>query len=144
MVYKTYAQGFPIFNVDQKGDVTVRYTQTSQEINFSNTNHTVPIPTNQPAQTLPATATVVLQLVAAGYRASQITDIHIGYQWTGSSKHQQVVDLQPTYYVQILGTYRDYQSWLLTSSDASANAASGQTATPSKQHSSASTSQPTQ
>lgn len=51
VVYKTYAQGFPIFNVDQKGDVTVRYTQTSQEINFSNTNLTVPIPTNQPAQT---------------------------------------------------------------------------------------------
>ena len=29
VVYKTYAQGFPIFNVDQKGDVTVRYTQKS-------------------------------------------------------------------------------------------------------------------
>ncbi|MDU1358548.1 MAG: hypothetical protein E6932_27455, partial [Citrobacter freundii] len=83
-------------------------------------------------------------LVAAGYRASQITDILIGYQWTGSSNDQQVVDLQPTYYVEMKGEYRDYQSWLNHSSDASANAASGQTATPSNDDSSASESEPTQ
>ncbi|TLQ50832.1 hypothetical protein FEZ34_07400 [Lacticaseibacillus casei] len=131
VIYKTYAQGFPIFKADQKGDVRVRYTQTSEEINFSNTNLTVPIPTNQPAQTLPATATIVDQLVAAGYRASQITDILIGYQWIGSSNDQQVVDLQPTYYVEMKGEYRDYQSWLNHSSASSASAASSQTATPS-------------
>ena len=42
------------------------------------------------------------------------------------------------------GEYRDYQSWLNHSSDASANAASGQTATPSNDDSSASESEPTQ
>ena len=91
----------------------------------------MPIPTNQPAQTLPATATIVDQLVAAGYRASQITDILIGYQWIGSSNDQQVVDLQPTYYVEMKGESRDYQSWLNHSSASSASAASSQTATPS-------------
>lgn len=142
VIYKTFVQGFPIFNGYQKGDVTVRYTQTSEEINFSNTNLTVPIPTDQAAQTLPATATILSQLEAAGYRANQITDILIGYQWTGSSNDQQVVDLQPTYYIEMKGEYRDYQSWINHQTDQQANAASEQTAastaTPSNDAASAS------
>lgn len=122
----------------------MRYTQTSEEINFSNTNLTVPIPTDQAAQTLPATATILSQLEAAGYRANQITDILIGYQWTGSSNDQQVVDLQPTYYIEMKGEYRDYQSWINHQTDQQANAASEQTAastaTPSNDAASASVS----
>lgn len=78
--------------MDVKGDVTVWYTQTCQEINSSNTNLTGSISTNVPAQTLPATLTVVNVLVALGYRLCVITDILIGYQWTGSSNDVQVVD----------------------------------------------------
>lgn len=87
---------------------------------------------------------MVNQLLAAGYRASQIVDILIGSQWTGVSNDQQVVDLQPTYYVEMKGEYRDYQSWLNHVVDASANAAVGQTATPSNDDVVASESEPTQ
>lgn len=86
---------------------------------------------------------MVKLLVAAGVRARLITDILIGYQWTGSRHELTVVDLQPTYYVEMKGEYRDYTSWLKLSSDASAHAECGQTATPRHDDSSASESEHT-
>lgn len=130
--------------MDQKGDVTVVYTHSSQDFNFSNTNLTLAIPTNQPAQTLPATRTVVNQLVARGYVRSHFTDILIGYQWTGSSNDQQVAYYEPTYYVDLKGEYVDYQSWLNHSSERSRKRASGHSRTPSNDDSTRSESEPTQ
>jgi regulatory protein YycH of two-component signal transduction system YycFG len=117
VTYRSYAQGLPIFNRDYYGRVTVAGTSSGQQMFFSTNNLTVPIPTTQNATTLPATQAVLDHLQSIGYDADAIEDVVIGYYWGKQDENSQVVNLTPTYFVEIGGTYRRYNQWQGPSTD---------------------------
>ena len=111
VTYRAYAQGLPIFNQNYYGRVTVATTDSGQQMFFSMNNLTVPIPTNQARTPLPPTAAVWDHLHAVGYHDSDIEDITLGYYWQPQKENSQVVNLTPTYFVEINGQYRRYLKW---------------------------------
>lgn len=114
VTYRSFVEGFPIFNQTDFGAVQVKHDQAgTQEINFTLTNLQVPLPTDSTSRvTLPSTLTVMNQLAAAGTPANKVKDIVLGYQWESNSDSNQVVDLQPTYYVYVAGKWQVYTDLL--------------------------------
>ena len=114
VTYRSFVQNFAIFNQTSNGTVKVTYAKNSLQMDFSSDNVTVPIPTTEKNVTLPSTTAVLSQLHARGYTDEHINNIVLGYHWVKQAKTDLVVDLQPTYYVQIDGSYKAYQNWLDT------------------------------
>ena len=61
---------------------------------------------------LPTTEQVLAELQQVGINSKQIQNIILGYQWQTASTSNQVVNLQPTYYVQIDDAWQAYQTLL--------------------------------
>ncbi|GKT04215.1 YycH family regulatory protein [Furfurilactobacillus sp. WILCCON 0119] len=114
VTYRSYVEGFPIFNQTDFGAVQVKNKRAgTEEINFTLTNLQVPLPTDSNStETLPATQTVLDQLAAVGVNGDKIKDIVLGYEWENNYDSKQVVDLQPTYYVYLNGKWQAYQDVL--------------------------------
>lgn len=108
VTYRSYVEGFPIFNQTDCGAVQVKNEQSrTEEINFTLTNLQVPLPADEHSSVVvPATQTVLDQLANAGISMSKIKDIVLGYQWENNYDSKQVVDLQPTYYVYLNGKWQ--------------------------------------
>ncbi|WP_164510008.1 YycH family regulatory protein [Lacticaseibacillus porcinae] len=123
VTFRSVAQGIPIFNADYYGRVTVADTDSGRQMYFSTNNLTVPIPTSQAKTTLPTTQTVIDHITNVGYNESAIEDIALGYHWVKQDENSQVVNLKPTYYVEIGGRYRRYTKWLGPDADKQASAA---------------------
>lgn len=112
VTYRSFAQGLPIYNAHYYGRVTVATTASGQQMSFSSNNLTVPIPTDAAKVTLPTSQAVLDHLTTVGYRPAAIQDIQLGYYWAAQDENSQVVNLTPTYFVEIAGTYRRYTQWL--------------------------------
>ncbi len=114
VTYRSFVEGFPIFNQTDFGAVQVKNKKSgTEEIDFTLTNLQVPLPTDSTSNvTLPATATVMAQLEAAGIAKHKVKDIVLGYQWENNYDSKQVVDLQPTYYVYMNGKWQLYTDLL--------------------------------
>ncbi|WP_161002077.1 YycH family regulatory protein [Furfurilactobacillus milii] len=114
VTYRSFVEGFPIFNQTDFGAVQVKNKKSgTEEIDFTLTNLQVPLPTDSNSNvTLPATSTVMAQLEAAGISKNKIKDIVLGYQWENNYDSKQVVDLQPTYYVYTSGKWQLYTDLL--------------------------------
>ncbi|MFD1441601.1 YycH family regulatory protein [Lacticaseibacillus hegangensis] len=110
--FRSYAQGLPIFNSLDNGLVQTVSSESGLTTTFSLNNLTVAIPTAQATKTLPTTQEVLNQLATAGYAQSTIQDIRLGYYWRPQSASSQVVDLTPTYFVELNGQYKRYTEWL--------------------------------
>lgn len=110
--YRSYAQGLPIFNNLDNGVVQTSSTSSGLTMNFSLDNLTVAIPTSQAKKQLPPTQQVLSELATAGYAQSTIQNICLGYYWRPQTASSQVVDLTPSYFVEINGQYRRYTEWL--------------------------------
>lgn len=117
VTYRSFVQSFPIFNQTENGTVKVTYNDTALQVDFSSDNVTVPIPTDQSAVKLPSTVDLLAQLNAAGYANNKINNIVLGYQWMKQSATDLVVDLQPAYYVEINGVYKQANDWLKNTSE---------------------------
>ncbi len=111
VTYRSYAQGLPIFNPHYYGRVTVATTTSGQQMFFSMNNLTVPIPTSQGKVTLPSSEAVWQHLHGVGYHDDAIEDVVLGYYWQSQKENSQVVELTPTYFVEIGGQYRRYTNW---------------------------------
>jgi len=115
VIYRSYVEGFPIFNQTENGDVRVQMTTNSLErYYFSLYSLQVPVPTTgkQQSVTLPSTSTVLKKLVAAGYKENKLGSIELGYHWSKNTSSKLVIDLNPTYYVYYNGAWRTYTSML--------------------------------
>jgi len=112
VTYRSYVQNFAIFNQTSNGTVQVTYNQNTLQADFSGDNVTVPIPTNEQTVTLPSTPALLSLLAQKGYTENKIQNIMVGYHWVKQDKNDLVVDLQPTYYVQINGQIQEYTAWL--------------------------------
>ncbi|MFB9769125.1 YycH family regulatory protein [Lactiplantibacillus modestisalitolerans] len=115
VIYRSYVEGFPIFNQTENGDVRIQMTTNGLDrYYFSLYSLQVPVPTTgkQQAVTLPSSESVLKQLEAAGYHSSKIGRIELGYQWSQNKSSKLVIDLTPTYYVDYNGSWRTYTSML--------------------------------
>ncbi|MFC6180741.1 YycH family regulatory protein [Lactiplantibacillus daowaiensis] len=115
VIYRSYVEGFPIFNQTENGDVRIQMTSNSLErYYFSLESLQVPVPTTgkQQSVTLPSSTSVLKQLLAAGYKQSKLGSIELGYHWSRNTSSKLVIDLNPTYYVYYNGTWRTYTSML--------------------------------
>lgn len=110
--YRSYVEGFPIFQQSDFGAFEYGVSDTGTTINFSSRILQVPVPTKSAAVELPITTTMVDQLINAGYAENKIQDIAVGYRWVPDLSENDIVDLKPTYYIKINDRWRDYQDWL--------------------------------
>jgi len=110
VVYRSYVEGFPIFNQTEYGTVEVQMTGArTKEIDFSLYSLQIPVPTGKERTILPSTQTVLDRLEAVGYKLSDIKNIEIGYQWTANPSSDLVVNLTPTWYVNYKNQWISYQ-----------------------------------
>ncbi|AVK64101.1 hypothetical protein C5Z26_08250 [Lactobacillus sp. CBA3606] len=115
VIYRSYVEGFPIFNQTENGDVRIQMTANGLDrYYFSLYSLQVPVPTTSKQQTvtLPSSSSVLKQLVAAGYKENKIGSIELGYQWSQNKSSKLVIDLTPTYYVYYNNAWRTYTSLL--------------------------------
>ncbi len=110
VVYRSYVEGFPIFNQTDYGTVEIRITgPRTKKIDFSLYSLQVPVPTGKDRTTLPSTQEVLDRLKNSGYSTDDIDNIEIGYQWTANPSSDLVVNLTPTWYVNYKNQWVSYQ-----------------------------------
>ncbi|WP_164848027.1 YycH family regulatory protein [Lacticaseibacillus hulanensis] len=110
VTFRTYVDGLPVFNQTMSGTVEVTRTDGSLTIDFSGDNLSVPVPTRENPVKLASTSTVLANVRAKGFTNGQIDDVQPGYKWEKDDDSSLVIDLVPTYYVRLNGTYYDYAS----------------------------------
>lgn len=108
VTFRTYVRGLPVFNQTSNGTVRVVHTTSSKRIEFSGSNLEAAIPTSQTAVELPAASEVLAKLQSLGAQPSDIDDLTVAYKWQRDTNSGLVVNLMPTYYVNVNGTYVDY------------------------------------
>lgn len=130
VMFRMVVNGLPIISDLLSGSVEVTHTNASKRIAFSGDNLSVAIPTSTTTVKMPSSQTVLNELLAKGIKMSSITDLQLAYAWTKDSDSNQVVDLVPTYFVQVNDEYYNYQdiidgsvstAGMNTKSDASVN-----------------------
>jgi regulatory protein YycH of two-component signal transduction system YycFG len=104
VTYRTFVEGFPLFSKVDKGKIEVSISNassTDKRVNISTSVDTiqVPIPADETV-TMPTTADIVKQLLAAGADGKKIDSAVIGYSWNMLQDVKQVVDLTPQWYVE--------------------------------------------
>ncbi|ANY12641.1 two-component system activity regulator YycH [Latilactobacillus curvatus] len=104
--YRTYVEGFPVFYQTNFGSVKVQFLPTGQKIDFSNYSLQVPVPAEDKQVTLPSTESVLNQLTSNGFLLENVENVQVGYEWTKETSNEQVIDLNPTYFVQYKGVWR--------------------------------------
>lgn len=106
--YRSYVEGFPIFNENGYGDIRM-----SSKVNGTNKTWLslysiqVPLPINQKPVRLPSTTTVFNQL-RNNNRLKDVKGIRVGYLWKENTNDNSTVKLTPTYFVKYHGDWVDY------------------------------------
>lgn len=112
-VYRTYVEGFPIFNQTRYGTVKLSYENPGTEhATFSQYALQVPLPNNQPGIKLEATPTVIQQLATVGIGIDRVEDMQIGYEWQTDPSSDMVVNLRPVWYLEINNKWQRLDQWL--------------------------------
>jgi hypothetical protein len=112
VVYRSYVEGYPVFNQTDFGTVEVQLLATGNKLDFSVYNLQVPLPSDKSASTLPSTQTVLSELLNAGYSEKNIKRIQVGYRWQVNQGSSSVIDLVPTYYVLMNKKWQSLDQWL--------------------------------
>lgn len=110
--YRTYVEGFPVFYQTNFGSVKVQLLPTGQRVDFSNYSLQVPVPAGDKPVTLPSTQAVLNQMTKNGFLLENIDNIQVGYEWTQETSNDQVIDLNPTYFIQYKGAWRSLSALL--------------------------------
>lgn len=106
--YRSYVEGFPIYNRDGYGAIKVKAANNGKlQLWMSLYNIQVPLPINHQEEKLPSTTTVFNDL-RENNKLKDISDIRIGYLWRSDSTSK-VVRLTPTYFVKYNGSWINYQ-----------------------------------
>ncbi|MBB1062489.1 YycH family regulatory protein [Limosilactobacillus fastidiosus] len=106
--YRSYVEGFPIFNSAGYGDI--RMSSKTNGMNktwLSLYSIQVPLPINQKPVRLPSTTTVFNEL-RTNNRLKDVKGIRIGYLWKENTNNNTTVRLIPTYFVDYRGQWVDY------------------------------------
>lgn len=112
ITYRSYVNGFPIYNNNGYGSFRMQRTKSGLErYQLSIYSIQVPLPINSAKVKLPSSTTVLNQLKQSG-KYSNIRNMRIGYTWQTQTKgaRSDAVRLVPTYYVNYRGNWVDYQT----------------------------------
>ena len=112
VAFRNYVEGFPIFQQSNYGAAKVTFSNSGSHINFSNLVLQVPVPTRDQKVTLPSTKVVLQKLLAAGYQESDFQNVMLGYHWQVDQESNEIVDLIPTYYLEMNDHWQDYRDLL--------------------------------
>lgn len=109
ITYRTYVEGFPVYNEHNYGVIEMQQNQQGlEEMVFSDASLGTPLPRTTGDVTLPATA-VVFNALRANGELKDVQNIRIGYQWKTNRRANSVI-LVPTYYVKIGNQWENYQA----------------------------------
>lgn len=109
IVFRNYVEGFPIFRDNTQAVTKISYSKKGETMEFSKRSLQVPVPNENKNVELPATNDLVEQLKAAGYKANDIQNITVGYEWIDDNQdNKDIVDLKPTYLVKLNGHWKSY------------------------------------
>lgn len=112
ITYRSYVEGFPIFNENGYGQVQIQNNKDGAErYHFSLYSLQVPLPNSSKKTTLPSSAVVFNGL--KNTNKNKIEGMRIGYQWKNDAKDK-TVTLVPTYYIKQHGTWIDYENLIST------------------------------
>lgn len=108
IIYRSFVEGFPIFNDDGYGAVQIQNNHDGAErYHFSLYSLQVPVPTKRGKTTLPS-STVVFNGLHSSRKTKEITGMRIGYQWK-TDQNAKTVTLTPTYYLRYRGNWVNYE-----------------------------------
>lgn len=110
--FRTYVEGFPVFYQTNFGSIKVQLLATGQRIDFSNYSLQVPVPAEDRKVTLASTEAVLNQLTQNGFLLENVDNVQVGYEWTKENENNQVIDLNPTYFIQYKGVWRSLSALL--------------------------------
>lgn len=109
ITYRSFVEGFPIFNDNGYGTVQIQNNHDGTErYHFTLYSLQVPIPTKSGKTTLPPSAVVFNGIRSSG-KSKEITGMRIGYQWK-TDQSAKTVSLTPTYYLRYRGNWVNYES----------------------------------
>ncbi|KRM97005.1 YycH family protein [Liquorilactobacillus aquaticus DSM 21051] len=112
-IYRSYVSGFPIIDKHNYGAFKIQTMNSGGlKYDFSLLSLQVPVPSGGKNVTLPSTTDVYQNLINAGYSASKLKNIQIGYSWRENDASSLVIDLVPTYFVNYAGKWTDYNELL--------------------------------
>lgn len=109
ITYRSFVEGFPIFNDDGYGTVQIQNNHDGAErYHFSAYSLQVPVPVNNKKTVLPSSA-VVFNGLRSVNKLKEVTGIRIGYQWK-TDQNTKTVTLTPTYYIRYRNSWENYKS----------------------------------
>lgn len=112
ITYRSFVNGFPIYNNNGYGEFKMQSTKSGLErYQLSVYSIQVPLPINSAKVKLPSSTTVLDQLRQSG-KYPGVRNMRIGYSWQTQTKgaRSDAVRLVPTYYVNYRGNWVDYQT----------------------------------
>ncbi|WP_076460304.1 YycH family regulatory protein [Limosilactobacillus caccae] len=108
LTYRSYVNGFPIFNNNEYGEVTMESTSGGNERYWMSLySLQVPLPINHQNVKLPSSTEVINQLHATN-RLKDVNNLRLGYAWKTENKNHRTVKLVPTYFVKYRGHWVEY------------------------------------
>ena len=113
-VYQNFVEEYPIFLPGRyNARAQVRFASNGMTINFNSLDLQIPVPTTGSKKTLEPTNKAIEKLEQAGYKKSEIEKIVIGYTIQKPKDNKDnLVDLEPTYYVKINNEWQSINDWL--------------------------------
>lgn len=99
IVFRSFVEGYPIFNKDDLGTVKVTGNNNDRQTDFSIYSLEIPMPAQKKSVSLPDSRTTLDQLQASGFDMDEVDGIQIGYTWEGNVKTDSNVNLVPSWYV---------------------------------------------
>ena len=110
IVFRSYVEGFPIFNEHGYGAVKLQANADGVERGqLSLFGLGIPLPIKESRVKLPPSSVVYNELRQAG-KDKDITGLRIGYRWDDQNADSKVVKLEPTYYIYYHGKWVAYQT----------------------------------
>lgn len=100
IVYRKFIQGFPVFNPNQFGIVSLHYRKNHLTYRYALNNLQIPIPNTNDEIKLPSTSQVMAALKSQGYNSKKIEDLKIGYEWKDTHSSKILAKLVPTWFVE--------------------------------------------
>ncbi|MDT2756036.1 two-component system activity regulator YycH [Enterococcus asini] len=109
ITYRTFIEGFPVFGDGYQGEVSFTLEDTGSttpNVTIMSSLNTIqiPIPSDETVQ-LPATSTVIDELLASGADQSLFQGIVVGYQRQKVKNADEIVDMIPMWYLKYDGQW---------------------------------------
>lgn len=109
--YTNYIEGLPVFTAQHTPQIKTTFTPESMQVAFNNIDLQIPIPFDGQTRNLPATDTVLQELVNKGLKKDQIQRIIVGFRMVKDNSHDHLANLIPTYYVKAYNRWQSLDEW---------------------------------